>query len=101
MPWNRAWWRSTGSSMYLRISRERLGLVMMRVDIDDAEILVAPLDRLLAGVGENGRRVEFLGGEIADDDVIRVHSHVSSISPRSEWLQVVPTPVSEPRSAAG
>ncbi len=43
---------------------------MMRVDIDDREILVAALDRLALRVAKQGRRVEFLDGKIAKAGVI-------------------------------
>ncbi len=46
---------------------ERLGLVMVRVDIDDAEILVAALRRLLGRMGEERRRVELLERQVAND----------------------------------
>ncbi len=39
---------------------ETVGLVVMRVDIDDEEILIAALDRLLFRMGEEGRGIEFL-----------------------------------------
>ncbi len=47
---------------------------MMAVDIDDREILVAPLLGLLRCMGEQGRGVEFLDREIAKRDVLeRIH----------------------------
>ena len=45
---------------------EGLGLVVMAVDVDDAEILVAPLDRLVGGMRQQRGRVEFGGGEVAE-----------------------------------
>ena len=53
---------------------ERLGLVMVRVDVDDAEILVFPLRRLLGRMGEQGRRVEFFEAMVAEIDGIHAFS---------------------------
>ena len=50
-----------------------VALVVVRVHVDDEEILVAPPDRLLPGIGENAILVEFLGGRIAEHDVLAVH----------------------------
>ena len=52
---------------------ERLGLVVVRVYVDNEEILVAALDRLLGGVAQQGARVEGLGGEIAEASRVLVH----------------------------
>ena len=65
--------------MYSRICGEGFGLVMMRVDIDDAEILVAALDRLLGGVGEERRGVELLRAR-RRGRLTRIHRRVSVIS---------------------
>jgi hypothetical protein len=43
---------------------ERLGLVVVTVDVDDAEVLVAAGRRLLGGIRQQRRGVEFGGGEI-------------------------------------
>jgi hypothetical protein len=46
---------------------------MMPVDIDDEEILITPLRRLRARMGEQSARVEFFRGQIAIID--RIHRH--------------------------
>jgi hypothetical protein len=51
---------------------------------DLAEVFVAPLDRLLAGVGEKGRRVDFLDREVAEIHLGGVHpgrSNAAAIPP--------------------
>jgi hypothetical protein len=57
---------------------ERLGLVMVAVDVDDQEILVAALDRLLRGMRKQGTGVEFCGGEIAEVAGVNVHRAILS-----------------------
>ena len=54
--------------MYSTISREGLVLVVMRVDVDDQEILVFALHRLLGGMRERLRGVVVLEREIAQLD---------------------------------
>ena len=57
---------------------ERLGLVVVAVDVDDAEILVAALDRLLGGMRQQGRGVELGGGEVAEVVGMDVHRAILS-----------------------
>ena len=45
---------------------DRFGLVVMRVDVDDRKILVAALGRLLGGMREKFRGVEFLDRHFAE-----------------------------------
>src|SRR4029079_9119672 len=56
---------------------EMLGLVMMRVDIDDEKILIAALLCLLRRMREEGLGVEFLDREIAE--IERVHRQPRTI----------------------
>ena len=62
----------------LQISVEGLGLVVVAVDVDDAEILVAALDRLLGGMRQQGRGVELGGGEVAKVVGVDVHRAILS-----------------------
>ena len=55
---------------------ERLGLVVVAVDVDDAEILVAALDRLFGGMCEQRRGVEFGRGQIAEIAAVDVHGTI-------------------------
>ncbi len=45
---------------------ERLGLVVVRVGIDDQEVFVLAHDRLIDGVAQQRAGVELLAGEIAE-----------------------------------
>ena len=44
---------------------EGLGLVVMRVDIDDQKVLIVPLHGLLGGIAQQRARIELLVGKIA------------------------------------
>ena len=46
--------------MYLTISAKMLDLEVMRIDVDDREILIAALARLLGGMRQHDAGVEFL-----------------------------------------
>ncbi len=60
---------------------ERLGLIVVAVDVDDAEVLVTALHRLLRGMREQRRGVELGGGEVAEIAGVNVHRAIlSSIS---------------------
>ena len=61
---------------------ERLALVVMRVDVDDQEILVVPLLRLAIGVLEEGAGVELIDGGIAELGVERIH-RASFLNPQT------------------
>jgi hypothetical protein len=41
---------------------ERFGLVMMRVGVDDQEVLIFAIDRLIGGVAQQRAGVEFFAG---------------------------------------
>src|SRR5690348_6032941 len=53
---------------------EGLRLVMMRIDVDDEEILIAPPPRLLLGMRQQRPRIDFLERQIANRDRIHVLS---------------------------
>ncbi len=58
-----------------------IAFVVMRVDVDDAQILVMPLDRLLPGIGQDLVLVDLFGRRITVDRFARVH-YISSIAER-------------------
>src|SRR6202012_2513712 len=55
--------------------------VMMAIDIDDQEILVAPPHRLLVGMLQHGRGIEFLDRKITKADGIQTISPSFTIRP--------------------
>ena len=56
-----------------------VALVMMRVDVDDEDVLVAPADRLLPRVGQHLALAEFrIRSRIANDRFARVHFFLRS-----------------------
>ena len=57
---------------------EGLGLVVVAVDVDDAEILVAALDRLVRGMRQQGGGIELGGGEVAEVVGVDVHRAILS-----------------------
>ena len=63
---------------------EGLGLVVVRVDVDDQEVLVLALDRLLGGVAQQRAGVELLARQIAEVPiglVLQVLSDRSACAP--------------------
>jgi hypothetical protein len=74
---------------------EGLGLVVMAVDVDDAEILVAPLHGLLGGVRQQRRRVEFGGGEVAKVGGVDVHRTIP-FGKRYVWLNCADSAAGRP-----
>src|SRR6185312_17484180 len=58
-----------------------LALIMMRVDVDDQEILIVARARLLAGVSERLGLRELVGGDLAD--FVSQHVHGDSPSLRA------------------
>ena len=57
---------------------ERLGFVVMAVDVDDAEVLVAASHRLLGRMRQQGGGVELGGSEIAEVVAMDVHGAILS-----------------------
>ena len=64
--------------MYCSDLVEGLGLVVVAVDVDDAEILVAALDRLVRGMRQQGGGIELGGGEVAEVVGVDVHRAILS-----------------------
>ena len=64
--------------MYLQISWKEFGLVMVGIDIDDAELLVAALGRLVGRVLEDGRGVDLADAHVAVRHIAQTGVHRSS-----------------------
>ena len=58
---------------------ECLGLVVVAVDVDDAEILVAALDRLVRRMRQQRGGIELGGGEVAEVIGVDVHRAILSL----------------------
>src|SRR5580693_10482084 len=65
-------WRITGSSMYSATSWID-SVSVMGIDVDDQEVLVFAVDRLLRGMLEQRRGVELLDRAVAKIGDLRVH----------------------------
>ena len=70
--------------MYSAISWIELGLVVVGIDVDDQEVLVLAVDRLLRGMLEQRRGVEFLDGQVAKIGDLRIHGSASQQRPASQ-----------------